>query len=110
MKQGEIWFADLNPTEGKEQQGLRPVIILSGNLVNDNLGLVIIVPLTTQVKNFKGNPILKPSVKNGLSKESEALIFHIRSITKQRLTRKIGQIEMAELHQSVRTLNEILTY
>jgi mRNA interferase MazF len=41
MKQGEIWYADLNPTKGSEQAGLRPVLIVSGDLLNANLPVVI---------------------------------------------------------------------
>ena len=110
MKQGEIWFADLNPSEGSEQNGFRPVVIISGNLMNDTFSLVVIVPLTTQVKKFKGNPILSPTAKNGLSQESEMLVFHIRSIAKKRLVRRIGSIDRYELDYSIRSLNEILTY
>ncbi|HBB93598.1 MAG TPA: transcription elongation factor GreAB, partial [Bacteroidales bacterium] len=39
MRQGEIWMADLNPVHGSEQQGIRPVVIISGNAMNDNLGV-----------------------------------------------------------------------
>lgn len=110
MKQGEIWYANLNPTEGSEQTGIRPVVILSGNLMNDNFSLVVVVPLTTQIKRYKGNPILIPNTRNGLSQESEMLIFHIRSISKKRLTRKIGSIDRHEMDFSIRSLNEILSY
>jgi mRNA interferase MazF len=110
MRQGEIWYADLNPTEGSEQTGTRPVVILSGNLMNEHFSLVVVVPLTTQIKRFKGNPVLIPNSKNGLSKESEILIFHIRSISKKRLAKKIGSIERHELDLSIRSVNEILNY
>ena len=52
MKQGEIWYADLNPTKGREQAGLRPVLITSGNLLNEHLPIVIVMPLTTKIKNY----------------------------------------------------------
>jgi len=45
MKQGEIWMADLNPVVGSEQQGIRPVVIISGNAMNNNLGISIVCPL-----------------------------------------------------------------
>lgn len=45
MKQCEIWYANLNPTKGSEQAGLRPVVILSGNLLNQYLPIVIVAPL-----------------------------------------------------------------
>jgi len=110
VRQGEIWYADLNPTKGSEQAGQRPVVVISGNLLNEHLNVVIVVPLTTKVKNYKGNPVLKPSAVNGLKQESEMLIFHIRSVSKDRLVKKIGRIEIAQREYAIRTLNEILKY
>lgn len=110
MKQGEIWYANLNPSKGSEQAGLRPVLILSGNLLNEYLKVVIVAPLTTKIKNYKGNPVLIPNKKNGLNQSSEALIFHIRSISKDRLERKLGLVEPEQLALAVKTLNDILTY
>ena len=110
MKQGEIWQADLNPVKGSEQAGLRPVVILSGNLLNQHLPVVITAPLTTRVKNYKGNPVIKPSDANGLDHESELLVFHIRSISKDRLVKKIGNISLSEVNLAIKTLNDILKY
>jgi mRNA interferase MazF len=110
MKQGEIWNADLNPVKGSEQSGFRPVVILCGNLLNEHLSVVIVVPLTSQIKKYKGNPILIPSKLNGLKKESEMLIFHIRSVSKDRLLEKMGSIEPSQLEQALKTLTDILKY
>jgi mRNA interferase MazF len=110
MKQREIWYADLNPVRGSEQKGLRPVVIVSGNVLNSYLPIVIACPLTTKIKAYKGNVVLSPGNENGLSEKSEVLTFHIRSISKERLTRKIGQISEAELIEIVQTLNDILKY
>ncbi len=66
MKQGEIWYADLNPTKGSEQSGFRPLVILSGDLLNVFMNVVITCPLTTKVKNYKGNVVLLPDDKNEL--------------------------------------------
>lgn len=110
MRQGEVWYADLNPAKGSEQAGLRPVVVLSGNLLNQHLAIVIVVPLTTKIKKYKGNPILKPTKMNGLQNESEMLVFHIRSVSKDRLVRKTGNIESSELERAMKTLNDILKY
>ncbi len=110
MKQGEIWYANLNPTKGSEQAGMRPVVVLSGDLLNEYLNVVIVAPLTTKIKKYKGNPILHPTRSNGLKNESEVLVFHIRSISKNRLVKKLGKIERSELDLSVKTLNDILRY
>ena len=47
MKQCEIWYADLNPVRGSEQQGFRPVVIISGNMLNQYLTTVIACALST---------------------------------------------------------------
>ena len=110
MKQGEIWYADLNPTKGSEQAGMRPVVVVSGNLLNQHLTIVIVVPLTTKVKRYKGNPVLMPTQTNGLQNESEMLVFHIRSVSKDRLIRKVGDIKADELDRAMKTLNDVLKY
>ena len=110
MRQKEIWFANLDPTKVSEQAGYRPVVILSGNLLNKYLQIVIVAPLTTKIKNYKGNPILKPNFKNGLTKISEILVFHIRSISKDSLVSKMGEIDEAEMDLATKTLNEIIKF
>jgi len=110
MKQGEIWYADLKPTKGSEQSGFRPLVIISGNLLNAHLKVIIACPLTTKVKNYKGNVVLKPSTTNKLDRISEILVFHIRSISKDRLVRKIGIITKGELASLKKGLDDILRY
>jgi mRNA interferase MazF len=110
MKQGEIWYADLNPTQGSEQAGRRPVVIVSGNLLNQHLPIVIVMPVTTKIKNYKGHPIIKPSPENGLTSESEMLIFHVRSVSKDRLKEKLGNVEDHHMKLAIKTFNDILRY
>src|SRR5918993_3498467 len=103
MKQGEVWYAELSPTQGSEQAGRRPVVIVSGNLLNQHLPIVIVVPVTTKIKNYKGNPIIKPSPANGLTSESEMLIFHIRSVSKDRLKEKLGNVDDQDMKLAIKT-------
>ena len=110
MKQGEIWQANLDPTKGSEQARFRPVVILSGNLLNQHLPIVIVAPLTTRIKNYKGNPVLNPDKDNGLKSESEVLVFHIRSVSKDRLVKKMGAMTKTQLELAIKTLNDILKY
>lgn len=81
-----------------------------GNLLNKYLQVIIVAPLTTSIKNYKGNPILQPNSRNCLIKTSEILMFHIRSISKDRLVSRIGEIDESELNLAKQTFNEILTY
>ncbi|MFD2529011.1 type II toxin-antitoxin system PemK/MazF family toxin [Polaribacter marinaquae] len=110
MKQGEIWELYLNPTKGSEQSGRRPAVIISGNMLNKHLQVVIVCPLTTSVKNYKGNLVLEPSEINGLSKTSEVLTFHVRSVSKTRLDKKIGKIPLKDVEVIKKTLNDILKF
>ncbi len=110
MRQREIWFADLNPTKGSEQAGIRPVVILSGNALNDHMPVIIIAPLSAKVKNYKGNPVLTPTKTNGLKSDSEIILFQIKSIAKLRLKKKIGEIEPAVLLECIKTVNDLLKF
>jgi mRNA interferase MazF len=110
MKQCEIWLADLNPVRGSEQEGFSPVVIISGNMLNQYLPVVIICPLTFKVKGYKGDVILEPDSKNGLSEKSEIVIFQIHSVSKERLVRKIGSMTDAQLTEIKHGLDDILRY
>ncbi|MCB0634693.1 MAG: type II toxin-antitoxin system PemK/MazF family toxin [Saprospiraceae bacterium] len=110
MKQKQIWLADLNPVKGQEQKGKRPVLIISGNAMNDHLGIVIACPLTTQVKKFAGCLVLQPEKDNGLKNKSEVLTFQIRTIDKDRLIHQIGTITDQQLEVVISGLNDILRY
>jgi mRNA interferase MazF len=110
MKQGEIWYANLNPTEGSEQAGFRPVLIVSGNLANTYAPVVVCCPLTTKLKYYKGNPILLPNKRNGIAKPSEVMIIHIRSLAKSRLKELVGKITAAELLLAKQTIQELLHF
>lgn len=110
MKQGEIWSVNLDPAKGQEQKGFRPVVIISGDLLNESLSIVIACPLTTKLKKIRGNVILEPSKENGLKDMSEVLIFHIRSISKTRFKKLKGRIKSEELNQIKEGLNKLLDY
>lgn len=110
MKQGEIWMAKLDPTMDSEQKGTRPVVIISGNAMNNHFGLVIICPISSKIKHFIGDLILLPTMDNGLSEKSEVLVFQVRTLSKNRLIRKTGQITKKELSDLITNLNKILKY
>ncbi len=110
MKQGGIWLADLHPVVGSEQKGIRPVVIISGNAMNDNLEISIICPLSSKIKNFAGCIVLTPDSENGLDMESEVISFQVRTISQSRLIRKLGGITAEQLKQIKKGLGEVLKY
>ena len=110
MWQREIWLADLEPIKGREQGGRRPVVIISGNTMNQHYGVRIICPLSSQVKNYAGCLFLKKDRLNRLPKDSEIITFQVRTISTSRLIKKIGQITHEQYKQVRLFLNEILSY
>ena len=110
MKQRDIWLADLNPVKGSEQRGIRPVVIISGNAMNDNLNIAIICPLSSKIKQYAGSIVLQKDEQNGLSDDSEIITFQVRTIAQERLIKKLGQISEKELVNIKMGLNDILTY
>ena len=94
---GEIWKVKLYPVRGSEQDGIRPCLIISPNSMNKSLQTVIVVPLTTSFKDW-------PTRVSVLVKDisSQACIEHIRSISKERFSEKVGsatEIEMAAVRK-----------
>ncbi|MDP2686255.1 MAG: type II toxin-antitoxin system PemK/MazF family toxin [Aequorivita sp.] len=110
MKQGEIWNVYFDPIKGSEQAGNRPAVIISGQAMNNNLGVIIVCPITSSVKNFKGNPILEPTEDNGLLHVSEIMVFHIRAVSKLRFKKRIGFVSEKQLELIKNTLNAILRH
>lgn len=110
MRQGDIWFADLNPTKGSEQSGKRPVVIVSGDTLNDALPIVIAVPITSKIKSYPTCVLLLASKMNGLKNDSEAVPFQIRAIAKKRLTKQIGLVNEEELREILKGLFLALTH
>ena len=108
--QKEIWMADLNPVIGSEQSGIRPVVIISGNTMNEHYSVVIICPLTIKVKPYKGCPVIRPNQTNNLKTESQAIPFHVRTISKMRLKKKMGTISSHELETIKQGLHMFVTY
>ena len=108
IRQAEIWELYLDPVKGSEQGGRRPALVVSGNLMNTHLPVVMVCPITTKVKSYKGNLILEPSEENGLRKRSEVLNFHLRSVAKERLKRRLGQIGRSEFKQVLEGLDDLL--
>jgi mRNA interferase MazF len=93
LKRGEVWQADLNPTQGSEQAGIRPVIIFQNDLVSQFSTTTIAIPLTTNQRRA-ALPVCLPIAQGsgGLSQDSVALCFQLRVLDKTRLIRALGQL------------------
>ncbi len=111
MKQGEIWLINLDPAVGAEIKKTRPAIIVS----DDSLGklpLKIIVPITDWKDRYEVAPWmikLEPNSKNGLTKDSSADCFQIRSVSQERFVKKLGNLSEIIMDEMRIGLSKVLS-
>ncbi len=104
---GDILWANLDPTQGHEQSGLRPVLVLSQDVFNERSGTVIAVALTSQEQRA-GFPLTFELSSVALPKKSWVKISQIRTLSVKRLGKKIGKASLEELELIIEGLNEII--
>lgn len=104
---GEIRWADLNPVKGREQAGSRPVLVLSQDVFNDRSGTVIAVALTSQEQRA-GFPLTLELKGQKLPKRSWIKISQIRTLSVERIGKKIGRATPEDVSKVVEGLNEII--
>jgi mRNA interferase MazF len=104
---GDIVWADLNPTRGHEQAGRRPVVVISADVFNARSGTVIAMALTSQPQRA-GFPLTLEVKSVKLGKPSWVKISQIRTLSVQRLGRKVGRLEPEELDRLIDGLHEIV--
>ncbi|MBR8835413.1 MAG: type II toxin-antitoxin system PemK/MazF family toxin [Stigonema ocellatum SAG 48.90 = DSM 106950] len=111
MHRGEIWLFNSDPTVGDEIGKTRPAIIVN----NDEIGtlrLKVVVPITAWNDAFAEvlwMVRLEPSTENGLSKTSAADTFQVRSISQQRLIRKLGILSDEQMQNISKALAVVLS-
>ena len=104
---GEIRWADLNPVRGREQSGLRPVLILSHDVFNERSGTVIAVALTSQPQRA-GFPLTLELKAPKLRKRSWVKISQIRTLAVERIGARLGRTSPEEISKIVEGLDEII--
>ena len=106
MRRGEVYEARLDPTEGSEQAGSRPVIIVSRDAINTASPIVIVVPCTTYRPGSRLYPsqVLLHATDGGLTVDSIALGEQVRALAKSRLKQRRGLLSPQTLLQLDRAL------
>ena len=98
-KRGEVWMLNLDPTVGHEQSGTRPSVIISDDTFNNGpADLVILVPVTSQMKRIRTHvEVLAP--EGGLTRTSYIKCEDVRSVSKKRLIQRLGAVSVDTLHE-----------
>jgi mRNA interferase MazF len=109
VKRGEVWLADLSPTRGTEQTGVRPVVIVQTDRANPRSPHPIILPFTTRIRQrVLPSHVLIPAGEGGLTQDSVALGEQIRVIDNDRLIRQLGALSSARMREVDDALRAIL--
>ena len=99
IERGEIYLADLNPIVGREQGGVRPVVILQNDVGNYYSDTTIIASMTSMFRNKKNIPThFFVTARDELTHDSIVLLEQIRTISKFRLIKKIGKLSAGEMN------------
>jgi mRNA interferase MazF len=104
---GEIRWAELGRRRGHEQQGARPVLIVSHDVFNERSGTVIAMALTSQAQSA-GFPLTLELRSKGLPKRSWLKISQIRTLAVERVGRRIGRALPEDLSLAIDGLLEIV--
>lgn len=97
IMRGDVFMANLEPHEGSEQGGTRPIVVISRDALNNSSPVVVIVPVTEAANKKKIYPshVRAASGKGGLTMDSVIVCEQMRAISKTRLVRQIGKFDRA---------------
>ena len=104
---GDIRWAELNPVRGHEQAGTRPVLILSHDVFNERSGTVIAMAMTSQEPRA-GFPLTLECKAPGLGKRSWIKISQVRTLSVERIGKKLARASEEEVARVIDGLNEII--
>lgn len=106
VKRGDIYYADLSPVVGSEQGGVRPVLIVQNDVGNKYSPTVIAAAITSQQdKSRMPTHISVNGNACGLSKDSVVLLEQVRTLDKQRLKERMGNLSQNDMNK----INKALT-
>ncbi len=104
---GGIYWADLDPTRGREQAGRRPVLVISHDVFNERSGTVIAMALTSKPQRA-GFPLVFEVDSPDMPKKSWVKISQIRTLSTRRLGSRVASLSPEEMAEVVEGLNEIV--
>ena len=104
-RRSEVWLVSLEPTIGSEIRKTRPCVVVSPDETNRLLRTVIVVPLTSAIKNYPTRIVI--TFQN---RQSSIALDQIRTVDKSRLLRKLGKIAREEYQSVADILVEMFSF
>lgn len=108
IKLGDIFYANLNPTIGSEQDGIRPVLVVQNDKGNRFSPTIVIIPITSSLSKANIPSHVELINTHGLDKKSIALVEQIRTLDKKRIIRKITNIDEQDLEKVKQAIKQNL--
>lgn len=93
LQRGDIWLTQLDPVEGSEQSGTRLVLIIQDDVLNTHSPITIGFCMTSHVKKLYATYVEVSAEQSGLKKPSIVMTNQVRTLSKSRLLKKLGQID-----------------
>jgi mRNA interferase MazF len=103
ISQYEVHLINLDPTMGHEIKKTRPCLVLSPNELNENIGTIIIAPMTSKSHEYPTRVALEFMNKNGW-----IVLDQIRTVDKKRLIKKLGKIDKQTIQKTKNVIMEML--
>jgi mRNA interferase MazF len=105
---GDVVWADFNPTRGREQSGVRPVLVLSHDLFNSRSETAIVVALTSKPQRAGFPLTLKLDENSRLPKPWWVKISQVRTISVERLGKRLFRVSPEQLQEVIEGLLELI--
>ena len=96
LRRGDIWLVNFNPTQGSEQRGIRPALIIQNDVGNEVSPVTIVAAISSVTKTYPINVEIKPS-ESGLEKDSVVKLNQLRTIDKKRLIKRLGRLDSSKM-------------
>ncbi|MGA7878863.1 MAG: type II toxin-antitoxin system PemK/MazF family toxin [Desulfoferrobacter sp.] len=110
VRRGDIWLVDWSPGRGSEQSGIRPAVVVQTDAANLNPRYpnTIVLTVSTRGKAVPFHVLIEPSEENGLREKSFVKCEQVLTISKNRLLRRLGQIEEETLESVAASIRLVL--
>lgn len=92
MRRGDVVRVALDPVVGSEVGKTRPAVVLQNDLANETSPTVTVLPISSNVRRVFPFQVRLPAGEGGLERESKVLCEQIRTVSRERLVGKLGEL------------------
>lgn len=97
IQRGDVFLVSLDPVVGSEVGKTRPAVVLQNDLANRSSPTVTVIPLSSKVERVFPFQVRIPAGEGGLEQEGKALCEQIRTLSRTRVLKRLGQLPAERL-------------